>query len=127
MWEFLFSYYFINLVQLHEFKIILGAVGTFVIELEHAHVLLLNLYGPIIERVWGMLAGGNSSNHIWGQYRSVRTFDTFWCYAKYSTHRLLVYYSFAKIHNKIELLVKYTNFLVFFNIQSHQFFILCSK
>ena len=31
------------LVQLHEIKIILGAVGAFIVELEHAHVLLLDL------------------------------------------------------------------------------------
>jgi len=59
------------LVQLHEIKIILGAVGAFVVKLKHAHILLLNLHGAIVEWVCGMLASGNCDDHIWGQHCSV--------------------------------------------------------
>ena len=47
------------LVQLREIKIILGAVGALVVELEHAYVLLLNLHSSIGEWVCGMLASGH--------------------------------------------------------------------
>ena len=63
--DFIFHNYY-YLVQLYKIKIILGAVGAFVIELEHAHVLLLDFHGTIVEWVCGMLASGNSDNHIWG-------------------------------------------------------------
>ena len=55
-----------TLVQLHEIKIILGAVGTFIVKLEHAHVLLLDFHCAIVEWVCGMLASGHGDNHIWG-------------------------------------------------------------
>ena len=53
------------IILLHEIKIILGAVGTFVVELVHSHVLLLDFYCAIVEWVGGMLASGNGDNHIW--------------------------------------------------------------
>ena len=33
-----------------------------------------------------MLASGDGDDHIWGQYCSVRSFDTLWRYTKYLTH-----------------------------------------
>jgi len=77
------------LVQLYEIKIILGAVGALVVELEHAHVLLLDLHGTIIEWVCGMLASGNGDNHIRSQHCAICPFDTLWRYTKYSAHRFL--------------------------------------
>ena len=74
------------LVQLHEIKIILGAIGAFVVELEHAHVLLLDLHSTIIEWVCGMLASGHGDNHIRSQHCAICPFDTLWRYTKYSAH-----------------------------------------
>ena len=79
-----------TLIQLLEIKIILGAAGTFVVELKHAHVLLSDLYSSVVERVCGMLASGDNNDHIGGQHCSIRTFDAFGRYAKDSAHRLLV-------------------------------------
>ena len=78
-----------HLVQLHEIKIIFGAVGTFIVKLEHAHVLLLDLHGTIGERVCGMLASDNGDDHIRGQHCAIGSFDTLWRYTKNSAHRLL--------------------------------------
>ena len=78
-----------TLVQFHEIKIILGAVGTLVVELEHAHVLLLDLHSAIGEWVCGMLASGDCDDHIRGQHCSIGSFDTLWRYTKDSAHRLL--------------------------------------
>jgi len=77
------------LVQLHEIKIILGAVGAFVVELEHTHILLLNLHSAIVEWVCGVLASGDSDDHIRGQHCAIGPFGTLWRYTKYSAHRLL--------------------------------------
>ena len=77
------------LVQLREIKIILGAVGALVVELEHAHVLLLDLHSAIVKWVSGVLASGNSDNHIRGQHCAICSFDTLGRDAKYFTHWLL--------------------------------------
>lgn len=81
-----------HLVQLHEIKIIFGAVGAFIVELEHAHVLLLDLHGTIGEWVCGMLASGNGDDHIRGQHSAIGSFYTFWRDTKNSTHWSLVTY-----------------------------------
>ena len=78
------------LVQLYEIKIKFGAVGAFVVELVHSHVLLLDFYCAIVEWVSSMLASGNGDNHIWSQHRVICSFDTLWRYSKNSAHRLLV-------------------------------------
>ena len=78
------------LVQLYEIKIKFGAVGAFVVELVHSHVLLLDFYCAIVEWVSGVLASGDGDDHIWCQHRIVHSFDTLWRYTKYSAHRLLV-------------------------------------
>ena len=78
------------LVQLYEIKIKFGAVGTFVVELVHTHVLFLNFYRAIREWIGSMLASGNGDDHIRSQHRIVCSFDTLWRYSKYSAHRLLV-------------------------------------
>jgi hypothetical protein len=70
------------LVQLHEIKIQFGAVGAFVVELEHSHVLLLDFYCAIVEWVSGMLASGNGDDHIGSQNRVICSFDTLWRYSK---------------------------------------------
>jgi len=44
-----------------------------------------------------MLASGDGNDHIWGQHRSIRAFDTLRHYAKDSAHRHLVIVLFAKI------------------------------
>ena len=77
-----------HLVQLYKIKIIFGAVGAFVVELVHAHVLLLDFHGSIVEWVCGMLASGDSDDHIRGQDSSVRSFNTLWRYAENLTHEL---------------------------------------
>ena len=77
------------LVQLHEIKIIFGAVCSLVVELEHAHVLLLDFHSSIVEWVCGMQSGGYCDDHIWSQHRVICSLDALWCYSKYSAHRLL--------------------------------------
>ena len=79
----------ILLIQLHEIKIKFGAVGALVVELEHAHVLLLDLHCTIVKWVSGMLASGNSDNHIRGQHCAIGSFDTLWRDTKNSAHWLL--------------------------------------
>jgi len=85
---FLLSYKFL-LVQLHEIKIKFGAVGALVVELVHAHVLLLDLHSTIVEGVSGMLASGHGDNHIRSQHCAICPFGTLWRYTKDSAHRLL--------------------------------------
>ena len=77
------------LVQLHEIKIIFGAVCSFVVELEHTHVLLLDFHSSIVEWVCSMLASGYSNDHIRSQHRIICSFYALWRYSKYSAHRLL--------------------------------------
>ena len=77
------------LVQLHEIEIKFGTVGELVVELEHAHVLLLDLHSTIVEWVSGVLASGNSDNHIRGQHCAIGSFGTLWRDTKYSAHWLL--------------------------------------
>ena len=79
----------ILLIQLHEIKIKFGAVGALVVELEHAHVLLLNLHCTIGEWVCGMLASGNCDDHVRGQHCAIGSFDTLWRDTKNSAHWLL--------------------------------------
>jgi hypothetical protein len=74
--------------------------------LKHAHVLLLDLHGSVVEGVGGMLASGDGDDHIWGQHCSIGSFDTLWRYTKYLAHRLLVKNSFANIHLIIEICKK---------------------
>ena len=76
-------------IQLFKFKITCGAVGALVVELEHAHVLLLDLHSTIVEWVSGVLASGNSDDHIRGQHCAIGSFGTLWRDAKYFTHWLL--------------------------------------
>ena len=86
--DFIFHNYY-YLVQLHEIKIILGAIGAFVVELEHAHVLFLDFNSTIVEWVCGMLASSNCDDHIWSQHCAIGPFGTLWRYTKDSAHRFL--------------------------------------
>jgi len=94
------------LVQLHEIKIILGAIGTFVVELEHTHVLLLDFHSSVVEGVGGMLASGDGDDHIRGQHCAIGSFNTLWRNAKYLTHRILVIKTFANIQVFIRIIKK---------------------
>ena len=101
-----------HLVQLHEIKIIFGAVGAFIVELEHAHVLLLDLHGTIGEWVCGMLASGDGDDHIRGQHCAIGSFNTLWRNAKYLTHRILVIKTFANIQVFIRIIKKTAIYLI---------------
>ena len=90
-------YVYTILVQFHKIKIIFGAAGALVVELEHAHVLLLNLLGAIVEWICGMLTSSYGDYHIYSEYRSIRMFDALWCYTKYSALWLLITHSIANI------------------------------
>ena len=81
-------------------------MGTGVVKLKHAHVLLLDLHGSVVEGVGGMLASGDGDNHIRGQHRSIGAFETLWRNTKYLAHRLLVINTFANIHHIIEICKK---------------------
>lgn len=81
-------------------------MGTGVVKLKHAHVLLLDLHGSVVEGVGGMLVSGDGDDHIRGQHRSIDAFETLWRNTKYLAHRLLVTISFANIHLIIEICKK---------------------
>ena len=78
-----------SLVQLLKFKIIHWATCFLVVKLIHAHILIFNLYGPIVE--WSRSVGAccHFDSHFWCQHLPIGTLRAFGRNTKYFTHKLL--------------------------------------